>query len=107
MTGAEDFVMKKDFENEKDDFDTAPTFMLFDEQLGTEAEYVLLARTVLDGQLYYALSAVHDPEAYVILAVSEDGEDIVFETVQDDATFNAVAEAFDELFENEMDYDVD
>ncbi len=98
--------MKKEFDlNEDGDFESAPTFTLFDEEKGVDAEYVLLARTVIKEQLYYALAAISDPESYVILAVKEDGEDIVFEEISDDALFDEVAEAFDELFDEEFDYD--
>ncbi len=98
--------MKKEFDlNEDGDFESAPIFTLFDEEKGADAEYVLLARTVIREQLYYALAALDDPESYVILAVKEDGEDIVFEAISDDALFDEVAEAFDDLFDEEFDYD--
>ena len=98
--------MEKEFNlNENGDFETAPVFTLYDEEKGCESEFVLLARTVFEGKLYYALSAEDDPESYVILEVTEDGEDIVFNTIADDDVFDAVAEAFDELFDAELDYD--
>ncbi len=100
--------MENNFENNgAEDFDVAPTFTLLDEQTGTDAEYVLLARTLFRDKLYYALSAVLDPESYVILAVSEDGEDIVFETVSDDELFDELVNVFDELLSEELDYDND
>lgn len=100
--------MKKDFDIREDgDFETAPTFMLYDEECGCDKEYVLLARTVKDGRLYYALTAVEDSESYVILRVLEDGEDIVFETVDDDGLFSELCELFDDLFSQELDYDSD
>lgn len=98
--------MKKEFDlNEDGDFEEAPVFTLFDEEKGTDAEYVLLARTVIREQLYYALAAISDPESYVILAVKEDGEDIVFEAIADDELFDEIAAAFDDLFDEEFDYD--
>lgn len=100
--------MKKDFDISEDgDFESAPTFMLYDVERGCDKEYVLLARTVKDGQLYYALSAADDPDSYVILRVVEDGEDIVFETVDDDGLFSELCEMFDDLFSQELDYDAD
>lgn len=98
--------MKKEFDISEDgDFESAPTFMLYDEERGCDQEYVLLARTVLDGRLYYALAAAEDPDAYVILRVIEDGDDIVFETVDDDGLFCELSEIFDSLFSEEIDYD--
>ncbi len=97
--------MEKDIEKDTEDFESAPTFTLIDEESGKEEEYVLLARTVYRDKLYYALAALLDPESYVILGVSEDGDDIVFETVTDDILFDELAALFDELLSEELDYD--
>lgn len=98
--------MKNEFDlNEDGDFENAPIFTLFDEEKGADADYVLLARTVIKDQLYYALASLDDPESYVILAVKEDGEDIIFEAPADDDLFEEVREAFDALFDEEFDYD--
>ncbi len=98
--------MEKDFEkNVSGDFEAAPIFTLTDENSGEEEKYVLLARTLLRERLYYALSPLSDPEAYVILSVTEDGEDILFETVDDDELFDELTEIFDELLSEELDYD--
>lgn len=98
--------MKNEFDLRGDgDFKDAPTFTLFDEERGTDAEFVLLARTEYKGSLYYALAPKDDEESYVILSVKEDGEDILLETVEDDATFEALVDLFDSLLDEETDYD--
>jgi hypothetical protein len=48
---------------------------------------------------------MNDPESYVIVEVREDGEDILFESVENDSTFEALAEIFDEMLDSQMDYD--
>ncbi len=98
--------MKNEFYLRDDgDFKDAPTFTLFDEERGADAEFVLLARTVYKGSLYYALAPKDDAESYVILSVREDGEDILFESIDDDAVFEELVNIFDELLSDEMDYD--
>lgn len=98
--------MKNDNELRNDgDFKTAPTFTLFDEELGKDTKFVLLARTVYKDALYYALAPEEDKESYVIVAVKEDGEDILFESVEDDTVFEELVNIFDELLDGEMDYD--
>ena len=98
--------MKNEFDLRDDgDFKGAPTFTLFDEERGADAEFVLLARTEYKGALYYALAPKDDEESYVILSVKEDGEDILFESIDDDAVFEELVNIFDELLSDEMDYD--
>ena len=40
-----------------------------------------------------------------VVSVKEDGEDILFESVEDDAVFEELVNIFDELLDSEMDYD--
>ena len=99
--------MNNEFDlNESGDFNAAPTFTLYGED-GTPQEYLLLARTVHKNNLYYALSALTDPESYAIVSVKEDGEDIVFEAIEDDLLFDELVVIFDELLSEELDYDKD
>ena len=98
--------MKNDLELRDDgDFKSAPTFTLFDEEAGADVKFTLLARTVYKDKLYYALAPASDKESYVIVGVSEDGEDIIFSSVDDDAVFEELVNVFDELLSEEMDYD--
>ena len=98
--------MKDGFDLREDgDFESSPTFTLYDEELGRDAKYSLLARCEYEGSLYYALSPLEDADSYVIVSVKEDGEDILFESVDDDKTFDELVDIFDELLSDEMDYD--
>jgi hypothetical protein len=100
--------MTDNIENmEFEDFEEAPVFTLVDEETKEEKDFVLLARTTIDNQLYYALEPAdeEDNDEYVILKVSEDGNDIILETIDDDEEFEKAEDAFNDLFFSEIDYD--
>ena len=98
--------MKNENELRNDgDYKSAPTFTLFDEEQGRDIKFMLLARTMYKDALYYALAPEEEKESYVIVSVKEDGEDILFESVEDDAVFEELVNIFDELLDSEMDYD--
>ena len=42
---------------------------------------------------------------FIILRVSEDGDDILMESIEDDDEFEKVEEYFNDLFFSEVDYD--
>ena len=70
-------------------------------------EFDVLARGEIDGKLYYALAPVGDEsDEYIILSAHEDGEDIIFESVDDDDEFDKAEDFFNDLFMNaDVDYD--
>lgn len=79
---------------------------LTDEETGEEKEFEFLARGEIDGGLYFALvPANEESDEYVILKAREDGDDIIFESVDDDDEFDKAEEYFNDLFFNEIDYD--
>ena len=79
---------------------------LTDEETGEEQDFELYARAVIDDKLYYALIPVSEEETeYVILRATEDGDDILFETIEDDDEFDKVADYFDDMLFNDVDYD--
>ena len=80
--------------------------MIEDEETGEEMEFTLLARAEMDGKLYFALEP-NDEESdeYVILSVTEDGDDVILESIEDDDEFDKIADYFDDLLFNEVDYD--
>ena len=82
-------------------------YTLTDEDTGEECDYELLAEAEIDGQLYYAMAPADDEEAeeYVILRVNEQGEELIFESIDDDDEFEKVEDYFNDLFFNEVDYD--
>ena len=86
-------------------------YTLTDED-GNELQFEVIGSAELNGQMYYAMIPVDDqPEdgvcEYVILKAEkdEDGEDILV-TVDDDDEFDDVADYFDDMFSNEIDYDI-
>ena len=82
-------------------------YTLTDEDTGEEIDFQLIARATLDDVLYFALIPADDEDAdeYVILRVSEDGEDVHLESIDDDYEFEKVEEYFNDLLFGEVDYD--
>ena len=83
-----------------------PVVTLTDEETGEEIDFEVLAETTIDDRRFVALIPT-DEEAneYVILEVKEDGDNILFETVDDDNVADKVEDYFNDLFFSEMDYD--
>ena len=75
---------------------------------GKEIEFELIGRLTLDGKDYIALMSQDNDEEYVILKSEKDenGEE-TFVTIEDDDEFDNVADAFDDEFLAEFDYDVE
>ncbi len=82
-------------------------YTLTDEETGEEIDFQLIARATLDDVLYFALVPANDQECeeYYILRVTEDGEDVVLESIDDDDEFEKVEEYFNDLLFGEVDYD--
>ena len=98
-----DFEKNPELEEELDDH----IITLTDEETGEELDFQLIARATLDEVLYFALIPANDEECdeYVILRVTEDGEDIILESIDDDDEFEKVEEYFNDLLFGEVDYD--
>lgn len=90
-----------------EELEESPIFTLTDEETGEEKDFELLARATIDEKLYFALVPAEDEDAeeYVILRVTEDGDDMILESVDDDDEFDKVEEYFNDLFFSEVDYD--
>ncbi len=90
-------------------------FTLTDED-GNEVEFELIGTTEYKGNLYFAMIPAEAAEKakddedgfceYVILRVEKDenGEDSLV-SVDDDEEFDDVADLFDDMFSEEIDYD--
>ncbi|MBR7116198.1 MAG: DUF1292 domain-containing protein [Clostridia bacterium] len=79
---------------------------LTDEETGEEVDFELYARAVIDDNLYFALVPCDEnDDEYVILRATEDGEDILFETIESDEEFEKVEDYFNDLLFSEVDYD--
>lgn len=86
-------------------------FTLTDEE-GNESEFELIASQEIDGVTYVAL-VPYDPakkdaeeQEYVVLKLEadENGEDLLV-TIDDDDEFEKVAEIFEDMLFEEIDYD--
>ncbi len=79
---------------------------LTDEESGEDKEFEVVEKAVIEGELYLALIPDdEESEEYVILKVTEDGEDLVFSTIDDDDEFEKVEDYFNDLLFSEIDYD--
>ena len=87
-------------------------FTLTDED-GNEIEFELIGQCEKDGQKYFAMIPVETEKEneengiceYVILKLAtEDGEEVLV-TVDDDEELDNIADYFDDLFSQELDYD--
>ena len=98
-----DFEKNPELEEELDE----NIITLTDEDTGEEIDFQLIARATVDEVLYFALVPANDEECeeYVILRVTEDGEDIILESIEDDDEFEKVEEYFNDLLFGEVDYD--
>ncbi len=79
---------------------------LTDEETGEEADFELYARATIDGKDYFALVPCDEnSDEYVILRATVDGDDMIFETIDDDDEFEKAEEYFNDLLFDEVDYD--
>ncbi len=79
---------------------------LHDEESGEDKEFELYARATLDGNDYFALVAVDGADdEYVILRGKKVGEDIYFETIDDDDEYERVEDYMGDLLFGEVNYD--
>jgi len=81
-------------------------YTLTDDETGESQDFELLAEATLEGARYFALAPIdEESEEYVILKVTEDGDEPVLESIEDDDEFERVEEYFNDLLFNEIDYD--
>ena len=84
-------------------------YTLTDEE-GNEIEFELIGQCEYEGTTYYAMIPTDaddsgDVYEYTILkSVMEDGEEMLV-SIDDDEEFDNVADYFDDLFSQEIDYD--
>lgn len=97
----------KNINNEEEMVDI---FTLTDED-GNEIDFEIIGEHEKDGQRYFAMIPVEDEGAnddvceYVILKLSKEGDEEVLVTVDDDDELDDIADYFDDLFSQEIDYD--
>ena len=85
----------------------SPVLTLTDEETGEEKDFELIAKATIGEKLYYALIPADDDdgEEYVILRVTEDGDELLLESIEDDDEFEAAEDYFNDLLFSEVDYD--
>lgn len=97
-----DFEKNTELEEELDE----NIITLTDEETGEEQDFEIYARATIDEKIYFALVPVDDDgEEYVILSATVDGDDLIFETIEDDDEFEKVEDYFNDLLFSEVDYD--
>ena len=85
----------------------SPVLTLTDEETGEEKDFELIAEATINEKHYYALIPADDDngEEYVILRVTEDGDELILESIDDDDEFEAAEDYFNDLLFSEVDYD--
>ncbi len=98
--------MEKNINEEVEELEEM-VYTLTDEETGEELDFQLIARATIDEKLYFALIPANDEECeeYVILRVTEDGEDLLLESIDDDDEFDKVEDYFNDLLFSDADYD--
>ena len=85
-------------------------FTLTDED-GNEIEFEVIGQYQKNGEQYFAMIPVEDEDdsndilEYVILKLAKDGDEEILVTVDDDDELDDIADYFDDLFSQEIDYD--
>jgi hypothetical protein len=98
--------MSDNVKNNSEEMEETPIITLTDEETGDEKDFELLAEGEIDGKSYFALvPANEESEEYVILRVTEDGDDLILESIEDDDEFEKAEDYFNDLLFNEVDYD--
>ena len=77
---------------------------------GNQIKLFVVEETQLSGIKYLLVcesdNEEEDSDAYILKEVSVEGEDLVYEFVEDDVDFDAVAKLFDELVGDEADLEM-
>ena len=96
--------------NENEEMMESEIFTLTDED-GNEIDFEVIGECERDGQRYFAMIPVEDSDTdndvceQVILKLAMDGDEEVLVSVDDDDELDDVADYFDDLFTQEIDYD--
>lgn len=79
---------------------------LTDEETHEDQDFAVLADAKIGEKNYFALAPVDDESGDVIvLEYRQDGEDLIFETIEDDDEYETVEDYFNDLLFGEVDYD--
>ncbi|MBQ8380611.1 MAG: DUF1292 domain-containing protein [Clostridia bacterium] len=79
---------------------------LTDEESGEDLDFQIIADAKIGEKTYYALIPVGDESGEcIILEYRTEGDEVVFETVDDDDEFEVVEDYFNDLLFGEVNYD--
>lgn len=96
--------------NAENEEEMVEIFTLTDED-GNEIEFQIIGEHEKNGERYFAMIPVEDEDKdsdvceYVILKLAKDGDEEILVTVDDDEELDDIADYFDDLFSQEIDYD--
>lgn len=76
-----------------------------DPETGKTVSFAVEEQTQLNGVNYLLVSEGED--AYILKEISVDGEESIYEMVEDDVEFDALAKIFSELLDEETDLEYD
>ena len=85
-------------------------FTLTDED-GNEIEFEVIGQYEKNGEQYFAMIPAEEEDndndilEYVILKLAKEGDEEILVTVDDDDELDDIADYFDDLFSQEIDYD--
>lgn len=86
-------------------------FTLTDED-GNELQFEVIGQCEKNGEQYFAMIPVEEEESqnddvceYVILKLAKEGDEEFLVTVDDDDELDDIADYFDDIFSQEIDYD--
>lgn len=87
-------------------------FTLTDED-GNELNFEVIGQCEKNGEQYFAMIPVEDEDdaaddnvcEYIILKLATEGDEEILVTVDDDDELDDIADYFDDLFSQEIDYD--
>lgn len=93
----------------EEDFEEFSTITMTDEETGDDIEFAIIDQVEADGYRYLLViesELIDDDEAEAIILkeVADEGEELTYSLVEDDAEFDRVADLFQE---NSEDYDVE
>ena len=73
---------------------------------GEEIEFYVLEQTCINGINYLLATEEEDEsedgEAYILKEISTEAEDVIYEFVEDDVEFDAIARVFQEMLDDEV-----
>ena len=104
-------MSEKNLNNSLPEEEESMIITLTDED-GSELEFEVIAQYEKNGQQYFAMIPAEEEQnteddvcEYIILKLAKEGDEEILVTVDDDDELDDIADYFDDLFTQEIDYD--